>query len=165
MSSITIRPAHSREVPRELLLLADPSDAMVDSYLHRGRCFVAEADERIVGEMILLDTRPYTMELVNLAVEEAWQNRGVGTALVQFAIAYARGQQVRTLELGTGNSGIAQMALYQKCGFRIVGVDLDFFTRNYVQPIYEDGIWCRDMVRMAIDLDRLWDSATGEYRE
>jgi hypothetical protein len=44
------------------------------------------------------------------------------------------------------------MLLYQKCGFRIVGVDFDFFRRTHPEPIYENGIECRDMIRMRIDL-------------
>lgn len=43
-------------------------------------------------------------------------------------------------------------ALYQKCGFRIVGIDRDFFTDHYPEPIYENGIWCRDMIRLSIHL-------------
>jgi hypothetical protein len=44
------------------------------------------------------------------------------------------------------------LALYQKCGFRIVGVDLDFFIRHYPEKIYENGIQCRDMIRLSLDL-------------
>ncbi|WCN36270.1 hypothetical protein [Aneurinibacillus uraniidurans] len=36
-----------------------------------------------------------------------------------------------TVEIGTGNSSIGQLALYQKCGFRIIGVDRDFFIKHY----------------------------------
>ncbi|MNO06893.1 putative N-acetyltransferase YvbK [compost metagenome] len=68
------------------------------------------------------------------------------------AIEMARAENVKTIEIGTGNSGMLQLALYQKCGFRIVGVDPDFFVRHYEEPIFENGIPCRDMIRMRLDL-------------
>jgi ribosomal protein S18 acetylase RimI-like enzyme len=148
-----IRPLATAEAPPwPLLLLADPSEAMVRSYLDRGRLFVAEAGGRVVGEYVLLPTRPATAELVNVAVDPAWQGRGVGKRLVMHAIATARADGYRTLELGTGNAGIGQLALYQRCGFRVVGVDLDFFTRHYPEPIEENGIPCRDMIRLSLEL-------------
>jgi GNAT superfamily N-acetyltransferase len=104
----------------------------VASYLGRGRCFVAEeSPDEIVGEYVLIDTRPETVELVNVAVREDRQGRGIGKALVLHAVDEARRLGHRTIEVGTGNAGIAQLALYQRCGFRIVGVDIDFFTRRY----------------------------------
>lgn len=64
----------------------------------------------------------------------------------------ARGQGAKTLEIGTGNSSLNQLGLYQKCGFRIIGVDKDFFTRHYEDEIVENGIICRDMIRLSMDL-------------
>ncbi len=152
-ASVTIRPLAAGEPPPwPLLLLADPSQAMIGSYVGRGRVFVAEEEGRVVGEYVLLETRPATAEIVNVAVAEDRQGHGVGRALVLDAIAQARASGCRTLEIGTGNAGIGQLALYQRCGFRIVGVDLDFFTRHYPEPIEENGIACRDMIRLALDL-------------
>lgn len=136
----------------DLLLLADPAKEMVADYVSRGRVFVAEADGEIVGVGALIRTRPATMELVNVAVRPDRQGRGLGKAIVRAAIEMARASGVRTLELGTGNSGVGALALYQKMGFRIVGVDRDFFTRHYSEPIVENGIPCRDMIRLAMDL-------------
>ena len=35
--------------PMELLLLADESLELVEEYIQRGQCFVAEADQLIIG--------------------------------------------------------------------------------------------------------------------
>lgn len=77
---------------------------------------------------------------------------GIGKRLVLLAVEVARKAGLRTIELGTGNSSVGQLRLYQKCGFRIVGVDIDFFIRHYDQPIFENGIECRDMIRLKQDL-------------
>ena len=35
---------------------------------------------------------------------------------------------------------------------QIDGIDRDFFRRNYPEPIFENGIECRHMVRLRIEL-------------
>lgn len=138
--------------PIELLLLADPSQSLVEEYVQRGECYVAESDHHIIGIYVLLPTRPETVELVNIAVAEAFHNRGIGKQLVFDAIRTAKSRGYTTIEVGTGNSSIGQLALYQKCGFRITGVDMDFFVRHYSEEIFENGIQCRDMIRLSQDL-------------
>lgn len=140
------------EAPMDLLLLADPSQALVEEYLHRGECFVAQTDGQIIGVYVLLPTRPGTVELVNIAVMETQQGRGIGKQLIQHAIRTAKSDGYMTMEVGTGNSSIGQLALYQKCGFRITGVDRDFFIRHYTEEIFENGIQCKDMIRLTLDL-------------
>jgi ribosomal protein S18 acetylase RimI-like enzyme len=150
---IFIRSLRSNEhPPMNLLLLADPSQEMVEGYIQRGHCFVAESEGDVVGVYVLIDTRPKTVELVNVAVAEDKQGQGIGKALVQHAVEMARIQAYHTIEVGTGNAGIGQLALYQKCGFRITGVDRDFFLRHYADPIFENGIPCVDMVRLSQEL-------------
>jgi ribosomal protein S18 acetylase RimI-like enzyme len=100
----------------------------------------------------MIHTHPHVMELVNIAVAEKQQGRGIGKQLVLHAIETAKSLGSKSLEVGTGNSSVGQLAFYQKCGFRIVGVDRDFFTRHYSKPIYENGIQCRDMIRLVLHL-------------
>lgn len=105
--------------PMDLLLLADPSLEHVQEYIQRGECFIAEKENQIIGVYILLRTRPATVELVNIAVDEKEQGLGIGKWLVMDAIKKARSSGYEIIEVGTGNSSIGQLALYQKCGFRI----------------------------------------------
>ncbi|WP_284228139.1 GNAT family N-acetyltransferase [Alicyclobacillus hesperidum] len=138
--------------PMTLLLMADPSEKLVRGYIERGNCWVAEMGDETVGVYVLIETRPETVELVNVALREDLQGNGIGKRLVLHAVEAAREAGFRTIELGTGNSSIGQLALYQKCGFRIIGVDIDFFVRHYDHPIFENGIQCRDMIRLRRDL-------------
>lgn len=135
--------------PIELMLLADPSEKLIKQYLKRGKCYVGEENGEIVGVFVLLSTRPETVELVNIAVVEKHQGKGFGKALVIDAINKAKEHGYKVMEVGTGNSSIDQLALYQKCGFRIIGVDIDFFTVHYEEEINENGIPCVDMIRLA----------------
>ncbi|TMV49515.1 GNAT family N-acetyltransferase [Paenibacillus mesophilus] len=144
--------AKAEALPMELLLLADPSRTLVEEYTARGQCFVAVQADSVIGVYVLLPTRPETVELVNVAVSENEQGKGIGKRLVLHAVEQARAQGYRTIEVGTGSTGVVQLALYQKCGFRMTGIDRDFFVRHYEEEIYENGIRLRDMVRLSQDL-------------
>ncbi len=139
------------EPPIDLLLLADPAQTLVEEYVQRGECFVTESNNQIIG-VYVLPTRPETVELFNIAVVENQHGRGIGKQLVTNAIQTAKSKGYKTIEVGTGHSSIGQLALYQKCGFRITGVDIDFFIKHYPEEIFENGIQCRDMVRLSQDL-------------
>ncbi|MNP68178.1 putative N-acetyltransferase YvbK [compost metagenome] len=75
--------------------------------------------------------------------------------MIKEAIKAARKMGGKTVEIGTGNSSLHQLKLYQRCGFRIVGVDRDFFIRHYDEEIIEDGIRCVDMIRLSMDLEQV----------
>ncbi|MBM7664060.1 ribosomal protein S18 acetylase RimI-like enzyme [Solibacillus kalamii] len=143
---------NQEKVPLELLLLADPSKIIVEDYVAKGECFIAENEEQTIGVYVLLPTRPQTVEIVNVAVAENYQGKGIGKLLVSHAIRVAKTQGYKTIEIGTGNSSIGQLALYQKCGFRIVSVDHNYFIKHYSEEIYENSIQCIDMIRLSQDL-------------
>lgn len=152
-STLIIRKLEKQDkIPMKLLLLADPSESIVEEYAFRGDCYIAEMEKQVVGVYILLPTRPKTVELVNVAVAENHQGKGIGTLLVMDAIRVAKTKGYKTIEIGTGNSSIGQLSLYQKCGFRIIAIDFDFFIKHYEEEIFENGIQCRDMIRLSKDL-------------
>lgn len=138
-------------IPNDLLLLSDPSEDVIAEYINLSIKFIARLNSRIVGALLLLKTRPKTMEIMNISVYEEYQNKGIGKQLITKAIEYAKDNKIETLEIGTGNPGLIQIMLYQKCGFRIVGVELDYFRKNHKEKIYENGIECRDMIRMRME--------------
>lgn len=138
--------------PMNLLLMADPSEEVVKDYLDRGCTYVMEDNNQVIGAYVLLPTRPKTMELVNIVIAEEFQGKRIGKKLVNDAIRQAKDKGYITLEVGTGNSSISQLAFYQKCGFRITGVDKDFFIKYYNEKIIENGIHCIDMIRLTLEL-------------
>ena len=150
---IEIRQLNPREpFPWKLLYTADPSREAVADYTARGGCVGAGEAGNLIGVAGRLRPRPFTMELGNLAVEESCQGRGVGKRLIRHAVETARNAGCTVLEVGTGNSGIAQLALYQRCGFSIDSIDKDFFSRHYREKIIENGIECRHMIRLKMEL-------------
>ena len=140
------------DYPWDLLLDADPSRELIKKWLARGTCIGMYDDEELVGEFVLSWTGDQEAEPANLAVRSDRRGQCIGKRLIYECTRRARIAGARSMYVGTGNASIGQLALYQKCGFRIVGVDIDFFVRNYDEPIEENGIPCRDMIRMRMDL-------------
>lgn len=134
--------------PWELLLLADPSRAIVEEYLKSGNVYVGEESGKAIGVYVLKETKKVVVEIMNVAIHEDFQGKGYGKHLIAHAINEASKRGYAQVEIGTGNSSIPQLKLYQQCGFRMTGIDFDYFTRNYDEPIVENGLLCRDMIRL-----------------
>ncbi|AQQ52021.1 GNAT family N-acetyltransferase [Planococcus lenghuensis] len=140
------------KLPLSLLLEADPSEEMIRSYAAEGDVFIAEKNSCVAGVCVLLPLTDETVEIKNIAVAEPARGKGVAKALISHAVTIAGQCGFSIVEIGTGNSSLDQLALYQKCGFRMKSIDRDFFVRNYPEPIIENGIQCRDMVRLELTL-------------
>lgn len=135
-----------------LLLDADPAKKLVEEYVSRSTVFEAVINAQTVGIIVLLPTRPETIEIVNIATAEKFRGKGVATAMIQYALEFAKEKDYQTIEIGTGSIGFEQLYLYQKCGFRMMSIDRDFFVRHYEEKIVENGLVLKDMVRLSQDL-------------
>ncbi|UTR14846.1 GNAT family N-acetyltransferase [Salipaludibacillus sp. LMS25] len=119
-----------------LLMLADPNEKKVKKHFEEGECYCMMQHHRIVGAYIFVELASTTVEIVCMAVSEEWQGRGIGKQLIAHAVELTTQRGYKRLEVGTGNSSIDQLAFYQKCGFRITGVEHNFFLDHYAEPIY-----------------------------
>ena len=101
---------------------------------------VAEEDDRIVGRLSIgRDTHPASEHVadVGLMVADGYRRRGIGRALMENAEAWARGVGVRKIELHVFPHNEAALALYDRLGYRRVGVRCGHFRRadGYVDAI------------------------------
>lgn len=134
----------------ELLLDADPLKARVNEALSIGKLFALYHEEELVGVLILAP-RPQekgALEIMNIAVLEAYRRSGLATLLIEYAINEAIAEGYDSLLVGTGNSSFGAQALYQKMGFRIDGIELNYFVEQYPFKIIENGILCQDRINL-----------------
>ncbi len=138
-------------LPMKLLLEADPSEACIRTYLDGAWGYVAESEVRglteIVGVCVVKPTSETNAELFNIAVDPCLHQRGIGSGLLQFVLDDVEQKGIREIALGTGAFGY-QLTFYQKYGFRVTGVIPDFFLDNYEDPIFENGLQHKDMLRL-----------------
>ena len=135
-----------QKIPFNLLELADPSRTQIKSYLKTGSCYVAKNESKIIGVIVLNKINSNTIEIKNIAVTESEQGKGIGKLLLKFAEKISQELKYQKMIIGTGNSSIGQLALYQKSGFEIDKIEHDFFLINYNEPIIENGIQCKHMI-------------------
>jgi ribosomal protein S18 acetylase RimI-like enzyme len=152
--SITkIKEITASEAPMDLLMQADPSIKKIEGYLRHSKCFIATLGDQIVGACVVKPISDNTHELMNISVAPEYQKIGIGRKLLQYVIISTREAKVKRLEVGTGTFG-HQLAFYQREGFRVYSVEKDFFLINYEEPIHEDGIQLKDMLRLMLEFER-----------
>lgn len=88
---------------------------------------------------------------MNIAVYPSNQQRGIGTQLLETVIDKMKEAGVKSLEVGTGIFGY-QLTFYQRQGFRVDCIDKGFFLKNYPEPIFENGVQHKDMLRLTLEL-------------
>ncbi|SEW52674.1 GNAT family N-acetyltransferase [Chitinophaga arvensicola] len=137
----------NEKMPYDLLLLADPSVVMINTYLPFSDVYILEQQQQVIAVYVLLKDND-ALEIKNIAVNPAYQGKGLGKILLQDATQRARANGVKRLCIATGNSSIAQLYLYQRQGFEITAVQKNYFTLHYPESIYENGIPCKHLIRL-----------------
>ena len=148
--SLLIQEVPAAEAPIALLLLADPSEEKIRSYLSTSRCFVVSTHGAVVGACLVQPLGAGAHELMSIAVQPAHQKSGYGTALLKWVVDFYRRSGASRIEVGTGTFGY-QLAFYQRHGFRVTAIDRDFFVNHYPEPIFEGGIQLFDMLRLTLN--------------
>ena len=126
-----------------LLILADEQEDMINRYIDRGTMYVLD-DNGVKAECVVTDEGGGVLEIKNIAVAPGYQRRGYGKLLIEFLADRYSGKH-SVLQAGTGDSPLT-IPFYESCGFRRSHVIKNFFTDNYVHPIYECGVQLTDMV-------------------
>jgi RimJ/RimL family protein N-acetyltransferase len=139
--------AEGRWIGRELPLDREEQRRRFVDGLHSPEgpavALVAESEGRQVGHLFL---RTYVgIGEIGMAVDAGWRRRGVGSALLGAAVAWARDQGLHKLTLQCWSHNAAARHLYQKSGF----VEEGRMRRHYRRGNGE--LW--DAVVMGLVLD------------
>lgn len=132
-----VRDAYALYVPR----MGKEPGPMLDDYAQRvaeGGAFVLEIDGVIAGITVLLPFEDYLL-LDNVAVAEAFQGRGLGRVLVDFAETEAARRGYAELRLYTHETMVENVAIYKRLGWqethRVTEKDYDrIYMRKMVTP-------------------------------
>lgn len=115
-----------------LLLLADPSKQLVQQYLQHGTIFEVRKSDQVVAIMVVEGISPTCLEIKNIAVDPKFENQGIATKLLNYALDFAKGHHYQHVQIGTGSTSFKQLYLYQKVGFRISSIRSDFFIKRWI---------------------------------
>lgn len=95
--------------------------------------FVAEADDRIVGRLSLArDSHPACAHVADLGlmVDAVHRRQGIGSALLEQAVEWARGAGVEKIELHVFPHNEAAIRLYERFGFEREGIRRRHYRRR-----------------------------------
>ena len=127
----------------DLLLLADEQENMIDRYLTNGDMFALYDDDlKTVCVVTAIDGE--TCELKNIATHKKYQGIGYAKVMIKFVFDFYK-NDYKTMLVGTGETPTI-LSFYESCGFEKSHFIKNFFTDNYDQPIFEEGIQLIDMV-------------------
>lgn len=140
------------KIPYDLLLLADETVEAIDKYIFDSDTYILEQENKIIAAYVLQSINRNEIEIKNIAVITDYQGQGIGKLLLRDAACKAKGKGFKTILIGTGDAAIKQLYLYQKEGFEIFDIKKNFFTDNYPEPIYENGIQLKHMIMLKKEL-------------
>jgi GNAT superfamily N-acetyltransferase len=100
---------------KDLQAFEDPQSKIV---AQGGEIFIATIDEIAVGCVALLKLSDGEYEVAKMATDERHQRRGIGRALMDAAIQWARAHRARRLYLETNHTLDAAQRLYASVGFQ-----------------------------------------------
>lgn len=152
VNDLEISAVSEQDAPYDILTIADPSEELIRKYLQDSQCYIGKVNGKTVGAYILRKNDASTMELLNIAVVPEYQAEGIGSELLKNVIETSKGLGAGKVVLGTGTFGY-QLAFYQKAGFRVDSIEKNFFLDNYDEPVIENGIQLKDMLRLSLSID------------
>lgn len=100
----------------------------------KGAAFVALVDRQLIGFAVgrlIVDIG----QIESIVVDSAFRRRGIGVALLEAVLGWAREHGVRRIELEVRESNTAAIALYKANGFEQEGV-----RRSYYSAPAEDAL-------------------------
>ncbi len=137
------------DYPYDLLLLADPDENMVNTYIHSSDCIIAVRNQQPLGVIVMQKQDGNGAEIMNLAVDESFQRQGIAWKLMQYVCnQWVKDNNIQKMKICTGTSAPGPLMLYQKMGFDIISFDYNYFIRSYPEPIWENGVQCKHRVIM-----------------
>ncbi len=119
---------------------ADEEECFYDSCIGSKdrRAYLAYEEGQCVGQVVLhKDWNGYAL-IEDICVARDYRGQGIGSALIERAVEWARGKGLQGLALETQDNNLLACRFYMKLGFCIGGVNTLFY-RNFRQP-YRDEI-------------------------
>ncbi len=136
----------------ELLREAEDSTSEIESYFDRGDLYLYTVlhtgGETVIGHVLVTPLGPDEQELKNLAIVEGRRRLGFGRSMIGAVIAELRTRGVRRVEVATSGADTGNLEFYQRCGFRLLRIERDYFSpaRGYPEGFSLFGLPAVDLV-------------------
>jgi ribosomal protein S18 acetylase RimI-like enzyme len=102
-----------------------PDEVDLTAYLHHPdrTFFFAYVGHQLAGQIQLRTWWNHFASIEDIRVEPGFRKQGIGRALVEQAIIWARGKGMPGIRLETQDVNVPACRLYERCGFKLGGFD------------------------------------------
>ena len=111
-------------------MLGDPGRYIIGK---GGSIYFAKAAGAIAGTFALMQYEEGSLELAKMAVDESFQGRGIGNALLRFSLQEAKALGASRLVLFSNTKLHPALHLYRKFGFREVPLGNSEYKRSDIK--------------------------------
>lgn len=116
--------------PYDEEILGNPKQSIIDK---GGHIFFATYNGTVAGTFAFMKVDDYTYELSKMAVDESFQGKKVGNALMQFAIEKGKALGAQKLVLYSNTILNPAIHLYKKYGFEEVVLEHSEYKRSNIK--------------------------------
>jgi len=141
-------------IPFNLLLLADEEEDAIRKYIYDAALYTLYYKEQLdpIAIVALSRASESEIEIKNIGALESFRNMGIGSLLIDHVKEIAYKENYKEIIVGTADSGINQIRFYERNGFVKYAIKKNYFIDNYSQPIFDDGVFLKDMVMLKMNL-------------
>ena len=145
-----VPPGTLRRALLPLIRLADDSESQIESAIDDGTAYVVEDGAPPIGVVLVLDHAEGERELRYVAIATSHQRKGLGRAMLADVGEAERERRTQRLLVGTSCADTGNLDFYQRCGYRLLSIERDYFTpaRGYPPDFVINGLPAIDMVWM-----------------
>ncbi|HEX8576905.1 MAG TPA: GNAT family N-acetyltransferase [Flavobacterium sp.] len=116
--------------PKDTIQLSDPENEIINK---GGYIYYGKLDDTIIATFSLLKVTHTVFELGKMAVSEAYQGKGLGKQLLEYAIATAKEKEAEKIILYSNTKLEAAIALYKKFGFTEIPLEPNTYARSNIK--------------------------------
>lgn len=116
--------------PSDVAMLSNPQTEIIDK---GGKIFYAKFNNEVVGTFSLLKIDEVTYELSKMAVTEKFQGIGIGKAMIEFCISFAKEIGIKKLILFSNTKLITAIKMYSKYGFTEIDLGSSIYKRSDIK--------------------------------
>lgn len=130
----------------DLLLQADPSEEMVNRYVHAGDTYLAKLEDEVIGVFVLMPNNPQEMELKNISIEKKYQGHGYGKEILKYVIRITKMEGFEYLTAKIADTSTQLMEFCKKLKFEEYFIVKGHFIKYYDKPVIENGKQAVDQI-------------------